>query len=361
MIGPYQAIPAAALLLCISGQAFAACSSSVYHPGGYSGDIGTVTVTNIDGPVGSTLSGWRDFPSISQGTKRVSWYCSSRTDVKFSAQGAAGAVSSYSEAGRTYSVYPTGMPGIGIVFKTNGNTQVGAHNTITGIQSNITQRRYSQTNLSASNKTYAYEIDYRLIKTGSISSGNIIPRVIARTWWEPVPTNFDPREYNILLGRGTIIAPLPTCDLNVGDTNRTITLDTVRLSNFTGNWLAKKTFDISANCRNASNVTFRFTGTPATGHRQCVDFPQHRRQRSRGRPVALLADRRRRVNPQQQRHADRNGVERPGGAATGRGLSQDHRYAHQGLAGQHRHRQYHLQLRSAAWRHTPATGGLQPR
>ncbi len=158
------------------------------------------------------------------------------------------------------------MPGIGIVFKTNGNTQVGAHNTITGIQSNITQRRYSQTNLSASNKTYAYEIDYRLIKTGSISSGNIIPRVIARTWWEPVPTNFDPREYNILLGRGTIIAPLPTCDLNVGDTNRTITLDTVRLSNFTGNWLAKKTFDISANCRNASNVTFRFTGTPATGN-----------------------------------------------------------------------------------------------
>ncbi|SEH85806.1 fimbrial protein [Pseudomonas asplenii] len=266
MIGPYQAIPTAALLLCISGQAFAACSSSVYHPGGYSGDIGTVTVTNIDGPVGSTLSGWRDFPSISQGTKRVSWYCSSRTDVKFSAQGAAGAVSSYSEAGRTYSVYPTGMPGIGIVFKTNGNTQVGAHNTITGIQSNITQRRYSQTNLSASNKTYAYEIDYRLIKTGSISSGNIIPRVIARTWWEPVPTNFDPREYNILLGRGTIIAPLPTCDLNVGDTNRTITLDTVRLSNFTGNWLAKKTFDISANCRNASNVTFRFTGTPATGN-----------------------------------------------------------------------------------------------
>nr|WP_090203886.1 fimbrial protein [Pseudomonas asplenii] len=223
-------------------------------------------MTNVDGPVGSTLSGWRDFPSISQGTKRVSWYCSSRTDVKFSAQGAAGAVSSYSEAGRTYSVYPTGMPGIGIVFKTNGNTQVGAHNTITGIQSNITQRRYSQTNLSASNKTYAYEIDYRLIKTGSISSGNIIPRVIARTWWEPVPTNFDPREYNILLGRGTIIAPLPTCDLNVGDTNRTITLDTVRLSNFTGNWLAKKTFDISANCRNASNVTFRFTGTPATGN-----------------------------------------------------------------------------------------------
>lgn len=266
MIGPYQALPAAALLLLISGQAFAACSSSVYHPGGYQGDIGTVTVTDINAPVGSALTGWRDFPSVTQGTKRVSWYCDSRTEVKFTAQGAAGAVSSYSDGSRTYSVYPTGMPGIGIVVRTNGNTQVGAYNIFTGIRSNITQRTYSQVNPAASNRTYAYEVDYRLIKTGAIAAGNIVPRILARTWWEPVPSHFDPREYNILLGRGTIIAPVPTCDLAVGDVNRTVTLDTVRLSNFTGTWLAKKTFDISANCRNASNVTFRFTGTPATGN-----------------------------------------------------------------------------------------------
>jgi len=266
MSGPYQALSAAALLLSMGGQAFAACTSSVYHPGGYSGDIGTVTVTDINAPVGSPLSGWRDFPSFSQGTKRVSWYCDSRTDVKFSAQGTAGAVSTYNDGSRSYSVYPTGMPGIGIVFRTNGDTQVGAHNTVTGIQSNITQRTYSQTNPAASNKTYAYEINYRLIKTGNIASGSIVPRIIARTWWEPTPSHFNPREYNILLGRGTIIAPVPTCDLATGDVNRTVQLDPIRLSNFTGTWLAKKTFDISANCRNASNVTFRFTGTPATGN-----------------------------------------------------------------------------------------------
>ncbi|MGY2237546.1 fimbrial protein [Pseudomonas gingeri] len=263
---PYKVISAVALLGFMSGQAFAACTSSVYHPGGYSGDIGTVTVTDLNASVGSPLTGWRDFPSVTHGTKRVSWYCDSRTDVKFSAQGAAGAVSTYNDGSRSYSVYPTGMPGIGIVFRTNGDTQVGAHNIVTGILSNNTQRTYSQTNLSASNKTYAYEINYRLIKTGPISSGSIVPRVIARTWWEPVPSHFNPREYNILLGRGTIVAPVPTCDLATGDVNRTVMLDTIRLSNFTGTWLAKKTFEISANCRNASNVTFRFTGTPATGN-----------------------------------------------------------------------------------------------
>ena len=263
---PYKPLFGAALLLSMSGQAFAACTSSVYHPGGYSGDIGTVTVTDINASVGSPLTSWRDFPSVTQGTKRVSWYCNSVTDVKFSAQGAAGAVSTYNDGSRSYSVYPTGMPGIGIVFRTNGDTQVGAHNIVTGILSNTTQRTYSQTNPAASNKTYAYEINYRLIKTGVIASGGIVPRVIARTWWEPTPSNFDPREYNILLGRGTIIAPVPTCNLAMGDVNRTVPLDPIRLSNFTGTWLAKKTFDISADCNNASNVTFRFTGTPASGN-----------------------------------------------------------------------------------------------
>ncbi|WP_245220856.1 fimbrial protein [Pseudomonas batumici] len=263
---PYKAISAAALLLSMSGQAFAACTSSVYHPGGYSGDIGTVTVTDINAAVGSPLTGWRDFPSVSQGTKRVSWYCDSGTNVKFSAQGTAGAVSTYNDGSRSYSVYPTGMPGIGIVFRTHGDTGVGSHNIVTGILSNTTQRTYSQTNPAASNRTYAYEINYRLIKTGAISSGGIVPRVIARTWWEPTPSHFNPREYNILLGRGTIIAPVPTCNLATSDLDRTIRLDPVRISNFTGISTGLKYFDLTANCSNASSVTFRFTGTPAPGN-----------------------------------------------------------------------------------------------
>ncbi|MGY2183647.1 fimbrial protein [Pseudomonas agarici] len=265
MNGPYKVTSATALLLSMSGHAFAACTSSVYHPGGFAGDLGVVTVTdNVS--VGSPLTGWNNFLSVSHASMRVRWFCTSNTDVKFSAQGAAGAVSSYNDGSRSYSVYPTGMPGIGIVFRTNGGTRVGAHNTLTGIQSNNTQRTYSQTNLAVHGDNYGYDITYRLIKTGTLSSGNIVPRTIARTWWEPRPVSANPYEFNITLGRGTIIVPTPTCDLAVGDVNRTVPLDTVRLSNFTGTWLAKKTFDISANCRNASNVTFRFSGTPATGN-----------------------------------------------------------------------------------------------
>ncbi|AMB88198.1 fimbrial protein [Pseudomonas agarici] len=63
-----------------------------------------------------------------------------------------------------------------------------------------------------------------------------------------------------------IVAASPTCDLAAGDVNRTITLDPVRISNFTGVSAGLKHFDLTANCTNTSTVTFRFTGTPAPGN-----------------------------------------------------------------------------------------------
>jgi type 1 fimbria pilin len=54
-----------------------------------------------------------------------------------------------------------------------------------------------------------------------------------------------------------------TCDLSAGDVNRTVTLDTVRVSDFAGERaIGPKTFTITANCENASRVTFKFSGTP---------------------------------------------------------------------------------------------------
>ncbi|MDQ0651168.1 fimbrial protein [Pseudomonas cedrina] len=57
-----------------------------------------------------------------------------------------------------------------------------------------------------------------------------------------------------------------TCDLAAGDVNRTVALPTVRVGDFrTANSAGATPFDLSANCSNASNVTFRFSGTAASG------------------------------------------------------------------------------------------------
>ncbi|MBO0493287.1 fimbrial protein [Pseudomonas sp. Marseille-Q1929] len=55
-----------------------------------------------------------------------------------------------------------------------------------------------------------------------------------------------------------------TCDLEAGDVNRTITLPEVRVRDFDSAISAgAHDFELTANCSDASDVTLRFTGTPA--------------------------------------------------------------------------------------------------
>lgn len=56
-----------------------------------------------------------------------------------------------------------------------------------------------------------------------------------------------------------------TCNLDAGDVSRTITLDTVKVSDFeSASSAGQKTFNLTANCdSDVSNVVFTFTGTPA--------------------------------------------------------------------------------------------------
>lgn len=62
------------------------------------------------------------------------------------------------------------------------------------------------------------------------------------------------------------VKPAATCDLAAGDVNRTVALPTVRVGDFrTANSAGATPFDLSANCSNASNVTFRFSGAAASG------------------------------------------------------------------------------------------------
>ncbi|MBN2990653.1 fimbrial protein [Pseudomonas cedrina subsp. fulgida] len=62
------------------------------------------------------------------------------------------------------------------------------------------------------------------------------------------------------------VKPAATCDLAAGDVNRTVALPTVRVGDFrTATSAGATPFDLSANCSNASNVTFQFSGTADSG------------------------------------------------------------------------------------------------
>ncbi|WP_238704552.1 fimbrial protein [Pseudomonas nabeulensis] len=62
------------------------------------------------------------------------------------------------------------------------------------------------------------------------------------------------------------IRPIVTCDLAAGDINRIIVLPSVGVSDFNNAISAgAHNFELSANCSNATNVTFRIAGTPAPG------------------------------------------------------------------------------------------------
>ncbi|MFL1501598.1 fimbrial protein [Pseudomonas sp. O64] len=58
-----------------------------------------------------------------------------------------------------------------------------------------------------------------------------------------------------------------TCNLAAGDVNRTIILDTVKVSDFDAvQSLAPKSFELTATCdSDVKNVTFTFSGTPVSG------------------------------------------------------------------------------------------------
>jgi type 1 fimbria pilin len=63
------------------------------------------------------------------------------------------------------------------------------------------------------------------------------------------------------------VRPAATCDLAAGDVNRTISLDPVQVSVFQNAISAgARDFELTANCSDATHVTFRFAGTPAPGH-----------------------------------------------------------------------------------------------
>ncbi|MGF6098998.1 fimbrial protein [Pseudomonas sp. 18175] len=63
------------------------------------------------------------------------------------------------------------------------------------------------------------------------------------------------------------VNPAATCDLAAGDVNRTITFAPIKTSDLKDvNFAGMRNFELTANCTDATSVTFRFTGTPANGN-----------------------------------------------------------------------------------------------
>lgn len=77
-----------------------------------------------------------------------------------------------------------------------------------------------------------------------------------------------PDGFTLQLGNAVrFVTPAATCDLATGDVNRTISLDPIKVSAFQNTPFAgTRHFELTANCSNATNATFRFSGTPAPGN-----------------------------------------------------------------------------------------------
>ncbi|NWB96147.1 fimbrial protein [Pseudomonas gingeri] len=149
-------------------------------------------------------------------------------------------------------VYRTNVPGIGLrVYATlrGGTPHVMPLNSSSAA---LTYTTYDHTIQTMEAQFYKIAN----VSSGTVPSGNLM----VNSW--------DGRTIHtvVLNNAVSFVSPTATCELAAGDVNRTIALDPVRISNFTGISIGTKSFDLIANCSNASNVIFRFTGTPAPGN-----------------------------------------------------------------------------------------------
>lgn len=104
------------------------------------------------------------------------------------------------------------------------------------------------------------------VKTGPITDG-IVP---AGTIWQYSMRNAGPPVGNFRLHITNpirFVSPAATCDLAAGDVNRTITLPPIRVGELRNAiYAGAHNFELTANCADATNVTYRFSGTPAAGN-----------------------------------------------------------------------------------------------
>jgi len=100
-------------------------------------------------------------------------------------------------------------------------------------------------------------------KLGPVTTGTLPAGEIQHNNWDGGRGH-----YRMVLNTSIrFVNPASTCDLATGDVNRTITLPTVRVADFNSSvTTGARDFELTAHCSSASDVTFRFSGTPAPGN-----------------------------------------------------------------------------------------------
>lgn len=100
-------------------------------------------------------------------------------------------------------------------------------------------------------------------KIGPVTTGVVPSGDIFLDRWGSGPNGFLLRLGNSV----RFVRPVATCDLSVGDVDRTIAQAPVKVSDFQSATSAgARNFELTANCSDAAQVTFRFTGSPAPGN-----------------------------------------------------------------------------------------------
>ncbi|ETK23675.1 fimbrial protein [Pseudomonas sp. FH1] len=151
-------------------------------------------------------------------------------------------------------IYRTEVPGIGVRISLTWAD--GVNEAFFAIHTQPPQQVYGKIPSYTSATAHFYKMGP--VTDGTIPAGNL---------WEHRWIH-TPEVYRLDLGNAVrFVRPAATCDLAAGDVNRTITLPTIQASAlkdvvYTG----VHDFELTAQCSDATNVTFRFSGTPAPGN-----------------------------------------------------------------------------------------------
>lgn len=152
-----------------------------------------------------------------------------------------------------YPYYSTEVPGVGVrllISDARGATNFFGMHTQQGVPGSAIAPSFTAAQLT-------------FYKIGHVTDGVVPAGEIWRDRRDRQPEGF-----TLQLGNAVrFVQPAATCDLAAGDVNRTISLDPVQASALQNtNTAGARDFELTANCTNASNVTFRFSGTPAPGN-----------------------------------------------------------------------------------------------
>lgn len=148
--------------------------------------------------------------------------------------------------------YRTEVPGVGVRLRLTDANGVNA-----GYALHNQQKRFTG---PAPTFTGAQLTFY---KTGPVTDGAVSAGAIRVHHMDNIHQTF-----TLLIGNAIrFVRPAATCDLAMGDVNRTISLDPIKVSSLRQATSAgERHFDLTANCNGATNVTFVFSGIPAPGN-----------------------------------------------------------------------------------------------